>query len=77
MWRKTAATLRKSLGEFWAVAANVPETMLTFRMRGSSQFLQHVIVPRRGQLYTALLDLTPPISKNCRRAKRSSPRRAA
>jgi len=54
----TAATLRKSLGEFWAIVTPVPDTMLRVPNVGQFQFLQEVIVPRRGQLYTALLDLT-------------------
>ncbi len=54
----TAATLRKSLGEFWATIAPLPETMLKVPNEGQFAFLQDVIVPRRGQLYTALLDLT-------------------
>jgi signal transduction histidine kinase len=54
----TAATLRKSLGEFWATMAPLPDTMLNVSNEGQFAFLQDVIVPRRGQLYTALLDLT-------------------
>ena len=54
----TAATLRKSLGEFWATMAPLPDTMLNVSNEGQFTFLQDVIVPRRGQLYTALLDLT-------------------
>jgi signal transduction histidine kinase len=54
----TAATLRKSLGEFWATMAPVPDSMLNVPNEGQFAFLQDVIVPRRGQLYTALLDLT-------------------
>jgi signal transduction histidine kinase len=54
----TAATLRKSLGEFWTVVTPVADTMLNVPDEGKFQFLQEVIVPRRGQLYTALVDLT-------------------
>jgi signal transduction histidine kinase len=54
----TASTLRRSLGEFWTVVTPVPETMLHVPNEGQFEFLQQVIVPRRGQLYTALLDLT-------------------
>jgi signal transduction histidine kinase len=54
----TAAILRRSLGEFWAVANPVPQTMLNVPDAGKFQFLQEKIVPRRGQLYTALVDLT-------------------
>ncbi len=54
----TAATLRKSLGEFWATITPVPDTMLHVPNEEQFSFLQQVIVPRRGQLYTALLDLT-------------------
>jgi signal transduction histidine kinase len=55
---ETAATLRKSLGEFWTVVTPVADTMLNVPDEGKFQFLQQVIVPRRGQLYTALVDLT-------------------
>lgn len=56
--KATAATLRKSLGEFWAVMMPVPDTMLQVPDEGKFDFLQRVIVPRRGELYTALVDLT-------------------
>ncbi len=54
----TAATLRKSLGEFWATVAPVPQSMMNVPNEGQFAFLQQVVVPRRGRLYTALLDLT-------------------
>ena len=50
--------LRKSLGEFWAMADRVPETMLHETNARQFEFLQGVIVPRRGELYAALLALT-------------------
>ena len=54
----TAAMLRKSLGEFWAEITPVPNSMLKLSDQDHFRFLQDVIVPRRGQLYTALVDLT-------------------
>ena len=49
--------LRKSLGEFWAVVEPVPRTMLSKPNEVQFEFLQNEIVPRRGELYTALVDL--------------------
>jgi signal transduction histidine kinase len=50
--------LRKSLGEFWVVVDTLPETMLHRSDEAHWQFLQAEIVPRRGELYNAMLDLT-------------------
>jgi signal transduction histidine kinase len=50
--------LRKSLGEFWVVVDALPETMLHRSDEDHWQFLQAEIVPRRGELYNAMLDLT-------------------
>jgi len=49
--------LRKSLGEFWALVQPLPRTMLHQPNQVQFEFLQGEIVPRRGELYTALLDL--------------------
>jgi signal transduction histidine kinase len=49
--------LRKSLGEFWSVASAIPQSMLNVPDEAKFEFLQREIVPRRGQLYNALLDL--------------------
>jgi len=49
--------LRKSLGEFWNVAGTVPESTLHVTDEEKFAFLQREIVPRRGQLYNAMLDL--------------------
>ncbi len=53
-----APRLRKSLGEFWAVVDPLPRTMLHQGKETQYAFLQKEIVPRRGELYTALMDLT-------------------
>ncbi len=50
--------LRKSLGEFWAVAEPLSRTMLYATNARQFDFLQREIVPRRGELYTVLLDLS-------------------
>lgn len=50
--------LRKSLGEFWAVVDPVPGTMVGSSTRDRIDFLEREFVPRRGQLYNALRDLT-------------------
>ena len=49
--------LRKSMGEFWSVAGGVPDAMLDASDQAKFEFLQREIVPRRGQLYNAMLDL--------------------
>jgi signal transduction histidine kinase len=49
--------LRKSLGEFWTVASSVPDSMVDVPNEKKLEFLQREIVPRRGQLYNAMLDL--------------------
>ena len=49
--------LRRSLGEFWNVANNVPSSMLDVSEQAKFQFLQREIVPRRGELNNAMLDL--------------------
>ena len=49
--------LRRSLGEFWTVANAVPNSMLNVSDQAKFQFLQREIVPRRGELYNAMLDL--------------------
>lgn len=51
------ARLRRSLGEFWDVVRAVPQTMLGVDNRRQFDFLQREIVPRRGELYAALLHL--------------------
>jgi signal transduction histidine kinase len=50
--------LRKSMGEFWAVVDPLPRTMVGSSTRERTDFLEREIVPRRGQLYNALRDLT-------------------
>lgn len=52
-----AAGLRRSLNEFWAVAEPLPDTMLHEDHDTQFAFLQNEIVPRRGELYSALLQL--------------------
>jgi signal transduction histidine kinase len=49
--------LRRSLGEFWNVANAVPGSMLHVSDQAKFDFLQREIVPRRGELYNAMLDL--------------------
>jgi len=50
--------LRKSMGDFWSIVEPVPDRMLDIPNAGQFEFLQRVIVPRRGELYNALLDLS-------------------
>jgi signal transduction histidine kinase len=50
--------LRKSLDGFWALVDPLPRTMLRESNARQFDFLQRVIVPRRGELYNALVQLT-------------------
>jgi hypothetical protein len=52
------AKLRQSLNEFWAVVDPVAQTMLHESSDREFEFIQREIVPRRGELYSALLNLT-------------------
>jgi signal transduction histidine kinase len=56
--RDVVPTLRRSLAEFWAVMDPVPEKMLNEPNDRQFDFLQREIVPRRGELYSALLQLS-------------------
>jgi signal transduction histidine kinase len=55
---EVAPTLRRSLAEFWSVMDPVPEKMLNEPNDRQFDFLQREIVPRRGELYSALLQLS-------------------
>ena len=55
---QSISALRKSLDEFWAVVDPVPVTMLGTSRDQQFAFIQREVVPRRGELYTALRDLT-------------------
>ena len=50
--------LRKRLEEFWAVVTPVPSRMLHASDQQQFDFIQREIVPRRGELYAALIELT-------------------
>jgi signal transduction histidine kinase len=50
--------LRKSLDEFWTVVGRVPNTMLSASNEQQFAFVQREIVPRRGELYSALSGLS-------------------
>lgn len=52
------AALRESINDFWAVLDPVPQNMLHASRADQFEFLQRVVVPRRGELYTALLALS-------------------
>lgn len=49
--------LRRSLDEFWGIVDPVPRSMLELPNDRQFEFLQREIVPRRGELYSALLEL--------------------
>lgn len=54
----TVSKLRQSLDEFWAVVDPVPQSMMHASADREFEFIQREIVPRRGELYSALLSLT-------------------
>ena len=56
--RKVVPQIRKSLGEFWTLLKPIPKTMPHATDRVQMEFLQREIVPRRGELYNVLRDLT-------------------
>jgi signal transduction histidine kinase len=56
-WSEVVPKLRKSLGEFWAVLEPLSDEMLHEGKAAQFEFLQREVVPRRGELYTALVDL--------------------
>jgi signal transduction histidine kinase len=56
--REVVPRLRRSLADFWGVMDPVPERMLHETNERQFDFLQREIVPRRGELYSALLQLS-------------------
>ncbi|HTS67074.1 MAG TPA: sensor histidine kinase [Candidatus Acidoferrales bacterium] len=56
--RQVVPQIRKSLGEFWAVIQPIPQTMAHSTDKAQMAFLEREIVPRRGELYNVLRDLT-------------------
>jgi signal transduction histidine kinase len=50
--------LRKSLDDLWSIVDPLPESMLNSTADQQFAFVQQQIVPRRGQLYSALRDLS-------------------
>jgi signal transduction histidine kinase len=56
--RQVVPRIRKSLTEFWAVIKPIPQTMAGADDRAQVAFLQREVVPRRGELYNVLRDLT-------------------
>lgn len=70
----------RSLEQFWAVVEPLPSTMLRASDKEQWQFLQEEIVPRRGKLYQALLDLTAADQQHLQESERefaTARRRAA
>ena len=56
--RSVVPALRRSLGEFWSIGLQLPRTMLHASNDAEITFLQREVVPRRGELYNALLEIT-------------------
>jgi len=50
--------LRKSIDEFWQIARRLPESMLHATNEQEMAFLAREVVPRRGELYNALRQVT-------------------
>ena len=57
-YRSAVPQLRKSLDEFWTVVDPIPRTMLSASREDRVEFLNREVVPRRGELYNALRELT-------------------
>ena len=55
---EVVARLRRSLDEFWDVVRPVPDSMLDADNERKFAFLQREVVPRRGELYSALVQLS-------------------
>jgi len=56
--RKVVPQIRTSLGEFWTTIRPIPTTMAHLSDRAEIEFLQREIVPRRGELYDVLRDIS-------------------
>ena len=56
--RQVVPALRKSLDEFWSIGIHLPQTMLHAGSEAEIAFLQREVVPRRGELYNALIEIT-------------------
>lgn len=56
--RSVMPALRRSLGEFWAIGKQLPQTMPHASTAEEMAFLQREVVPRRGELYNALRDVS-------------------
>lgn len=56
--RKVVPQIRKSLGEFWALIQAIPQSMAHASDQAEMEFLEREIVPRRGDIYNVLRDLT-------------------
>jgi signal transduction histidine kinase len=57
-YRAVVPQLRGSLDEFWTIVEPLPRTMLHATREQEIAFLEREIVPRRGELYNALRELT-------------------
>jgi len=56
--RAVAPQLRRSIAEFWNMAKALPQTMQHSTTAEEMAFLQREVVPRRGELYNALREVT-------------------
>jgi signal transduction histidine kinase len=56
--RQVVPALRKSLDEFWSIGIHLPQTMLHAGSEAEIAFLQREVVPRRGELHNALIEIT-------------------
>ena len=62
--------LRASLGEFWGVVDRIPVDMLGNSADARWDFLQREIVPRRGELYKTMMDLSDSDQQRLQRSER-------
>jgi signal transduction histidine kinase len=56
--RQVVPALRMSLDEFWAIGLHLPQTMPHAANEAEIAFLQREVVPRRGELYNVLTEIT-------------------
>ncbi|MEO8597537.1 MAG: sensor histidine kinase [Candidatus Solibacter sp.] len=56
--RAVVPELRRSIDEFWVIAKRLPQTMMQATNGEEMAFLAREVVPRRGELYNALRQVT-------------------
>lgn len=78
-WATVVGTLRKRLREYWQLVDALPEQMLDQPDESKFSFLQTQVAPLRGELYSALVDLSSAEQRKVQESERefSAARRQA